>query len=172
MTKLLFTLPIVLAIAGLSACGGGDSDDHGHDHNEAADHSGHDHGPGGHDDHDHDDHDHDLGPEPGHGGHGKRHELGQADIGGFKVTAASLGEIEAGHEGVLDVAVSGGSPSSVRAWIGVESGQGSLKAKLEKEGDNYHGHVEVPKKLPPNAAVWIEIENADGEQSAASFKLE
>ena len=167
MKKVFPCLTMLVIALGLVACGGG-GDHKDHDHKDDASHKDHDHGKDGHKDHDHA-----KDAKDGHGeGHGKRHELGKADIGGFSVTVAALGEIEAGHEGVLDVEVSGGVPSTVRAWVGVESGQGSLKAKLDKEGDDYHGHVEVPATLPAGSAVWIELEDAQGKKSKASFKLE
>lgn len=170
MKNCIASLTVLVIALGLVACDGGDPK--GHDH--GASHKDHDHGADGREGHDHaedghEDHDHAAG---GHDGHGERHELGKADIGGFAVTVATLGEIEAGHEGVVDIEVTGGAPSAVRAWVGVESAQGSLKAKLENEGDDYHGHVEVPATLPAGSAVWIEIEDADGKRSAASFKLD
>lgn len=179
MKNCIASLTVLVIALGLVACDGSDPKDHDHDHgtshedhdhdhdHDGDDHEGHDHAEDGHEGHDHAADEH-----GGHGGHGKRHELGKADIGGFAVTVATLGEIEAGHEGVVDVEVSGGAPSMVRAWVGVESAQGSLKAKLEKEGDGYHGHVEVPATLPTGSAVWIEIEDADGKRAAASFKLD
>mgnify|MGYP006969362157 CR=1 FL=1 len=174
MKNLLETLALLVVGVALAGCGGG-GDHKDHDHKDEAGHKDHDHkDEAGHKDHDHKDEaghkDHGHGKD-GHGGHGERHELGKADIGGFSVAVATLGEIEAGHEGVLDVEVSGGAPAAVRAWVGVESGQGSLKAKLDKEGDDYHGHVEVPATLPSGSAVWVEIEDAQGKRSTASFKL-
>jgi len=121
------------------------------------------------------DHDHDHGKEHDHeeehDDHGERHEMGESVLGAFTVKVARLGDIEAGHEGVLDVEVSGGTPAAVRAWVGVESGKGSMKAKLD--GDHgYHGHIEVPETLPEGSAVWIEVEDADGKKERGSFKLE
>lgn len=161
--KAFFTCICAFVIAlGLVACDGGEHKDH--DHKDDASHKDHDHGKDVHEGHDH--------AKGGHDdGHGERHELGTADIGGFTVSVAALGDIKAGHEGVLDVEASGGAPSAVRAWVGVESAQGSLKAKLDKEGDDYHGHVEVPATLPAGSAVWIQIEDAEGKKAQASFKL-
>jgi len=156
MKSILTGIAAILFAFGLGGCGG-DHDDHGHDH-----------GPGAHEEHaGHDDHEgHDE-----HEDHGERHELGTADCGAFKVTVAVLGEIEAGAEGVLDIDVEGGTPAAVRAWVGIESGAGSMKAKIE--GDHgYHGHIEVPATLPEGAQVWIEVEDADGKKSTASFDLE
>ena len=122
------------------------------------------------------DHDHDHGEEGheeehGHDDHGDRHELGESVLGAFTVKVARLGDITAGEEGVLDVEVSGGTPAAVRAWVGVESGKGSMKTKLD--GDHgYHGHIEVPATLPEGSAVWIEVEDADGKKVSGSFKLE
>jgi len=54
----------------------------------------------------------------------------------------------------------------VRAWIGVESGQGSMKGRLTKETERIvHGHIEVPDPIPASSKCWIEIE-ANGEERA------
>ncbi len=156
MKKNIPWLVMPLLALGLSACDGGNSTSE-----VTASKTAH----VSHDDHDHAGHGH-------HHGHGERRELGKAEIGRFTVTAAVLGEINAGADSVIDVEVSGATPSAVRAWVGVESAQGSLKARLEKAGNGYHGHVEVPATLPDGSAIWIEIEDTDGKKSQVSFDLE
>lgn len=163
MKKFLSILTVLLLAIGLSAC---DNDGHNHADHKDGDKTGHKDGDG----HDHKDGDHEDGH--GHEAHGTRVELGKVDVGGFSVTVAVLGEIKAGAEGVLDIKVEGDTdPAAVRAWVGVESGEGSLKGNLPKEDDDYHGHVEVPETMPEGSAVWVEIEDADGKKSSASFKL-
>ena len=166
MKTALKWIAIFVITVSFAAC---DNDGHDHGDHKDGDKTGHKHGDG-HDHKDGDGHDHKDGD--GHEAHGTRVELGKADVGGFSVTVAVLGEIKAGAEGVLDIKVEGDTdPSVLRAWVGVESGEGSLKAKLGKEGDDYHGHVEVPATMPEGSAVWVEIEDAEGKKSSASFKL-
>ncbi len=58
--------------------------------------------------------------------------------------------------------------SNVRAWIGIEGGSGSVKAKLDIEGDTkMHGHVEVPKPIPAESKWWFTFE-ADGKTETIS----
>ncbi|MGE0191243.1 MAG: hypothetical protein AB7T63_04290 [Planctomycetota bacterium] len=160
---------MVLALALFAACGDkGDADkggttngtgataDHDGDHDHDADHD-HD---GDHDHDDHDDHD-----------HGERHVLGEAQAGGYTVALAVFGDIKAGGEAVLDINVSGGDASVVRAWVGVESGKGSMKGKVDGEDGDYHGHIEIPAEMAEGSAIWVEIEGADGAKNATSFKL-
>lgn len=150
------TFLILLAAALFAACGDHhDEDGHGHgDGHEEHHHDGEDH------DHEHDDHD-----------HGEREELGSAKIGDASVTVAVFGEIEAGHEAVLDIEVEGLPVSTVRAWVGISSGRGSLKGLIEGKDGEYHGHVEVPATLPEGSAVWVELESEGGKKAQASFKL-
>ena len=81
------------------------------------------------------------------------------------------GDVTAGKEAFFDVVFAAGKPvpSTVRAWIGAESGEGSVKAKLGKEGDRaLHGHVEVPSPIPGGSKLWIEIEEG-GKPARASL---
>lgn len=151
MNRYLPFLLMLLAAAIFGACGDHhESDDHGHEH-------GHDH-----DGHDHDDDDHE---------HGEKTEIGSAQIGEHSVTLAVFGEIEAGHEAVLDIDVEGAPVAAVRAWVGVASGRGSLKANIEGKEGEYHGHLEVPGALPDGSEIWIELEGPNGKKTQASFKI-
>lgn len=165
MTKTLSIFLMLVSAALFAACGDHDHPDgHGHEdgHEEHNDHD-HDHGEGSDHDHDGEDHDDHASEE--------RTEVGTAKIGGHNVTLAVLGDVEAGHEAVLDVEVEGGAVAAVRAWVGVSSGRGSLKARIDgKEGD-YHGHIEVPGKLPEGSEIWVELEDADGKKARTSFKI-
>ncbi len=93
--------------------------------------------------------------------HGEQKPLGSLTIGTHTFAVIQSGAIEAGKEGYLDLEFPSGKslPGIVRAWVGVESGMGSMKGKLGKEGDRtLHGHVLVPKPIPEGSKIWIEIE--------------
>ncbi|MBL8757728.1 MAG: hypothetical protein JNK35_04770 [Phycisphaerae bacterium] len=119
--------------------------------------AGHTHAPG-------DGHDH---------GHGPATALGEQTAGGFTVKAVREGDVKPGGEATFDIAVSGGAgkPAAVRLWVGTQDATGSVKAKAEAEGDGWHAHVEVPNPLPAGAKLWVEVESAAGEKSAAGFDL-
>ena len=115
----------------------------------------HAHSPG-------DGHDHAKAGES-HGGHGSMTKLGNIQLGDLVVSVAQEGKLEAGKELGLDLTFLPGKPmpQSVRAWVGVESAAGSVKAKLTKEGESgMHQHVEVPSPLPAGSAIWIEADIA------------
>jgi len=65
----------------------------------------------------------------------------------------------------------GPAPAAVRLWIGVESGKGSLRAKADGGDGRFHGHVEAPAKIGADTALWIEVEDADGNRTAGSLPL-
>lgn len=111
------------------------------------------------------------GKEAGHAddhgsaGHEAMVELGSIQLDGRAVGVAQEGAIEAGKEVGVELTFAKGTPvpGTVRAWVGVESAAGSMKAKLGKEGDNgLHGHLEVPKPLPAGSMFWFEVEAAGG----------
>lgn len=163
--NLRFTLSVLLlAFIALPGCGGKDGDHKDHDHKD------HDHKDESHKDHDHKDEGH-KDHKHGENEAGPRKVLGKSDLLGYSVEVALYGEAKAGSEAALDVVLTGGTgePQAVRAWIGVESGDGSIKAKLEKEGKGFHGHVETPKTLAAGSAVWVEIQDDKGEKKAAKF---
>ena len=134
---------------------------HDHDHDHDHDH-GHDH------DHDHD-HDHGSGPLEGPtpdaaGGHdhGEMVDLGNFMVGGMRVKADRAGDLVEGTEIIVDIMIDGApNPEAVRAWVGIESGSGSIKTKLALEGERWHGHLVVPTPLPANAELWVQIEDED-----------
>ena len=163
-----FSLAIVallVSLVALPGCGGDSHKDH--------DHKDHDHKDHDHKDHDHKDHSHkDDGKDHVHGtNEGEPTALGKADIAGFAAQVTLYGQVKAGGEVALDVILTGGSgePAAVRAWVGTESAQGSRKAKLEKTKTAWHNHLEAPATLPEAAAIWVEIENDQGEKKAAKF---
>jgi hypothetical protein len=144
-------------------------------------HDDHDHAKGEDHDHDHDhakgdDHDHDHAAGGGHDDHdhGPVVELGSTNIGGFSVKASRDGAVEPGGEAPVDLWITptaGAKVGVVRAWIGTQDAKGSVKARLDLEKDNYHNHVEVPKPLPADAKLWIEIEDEKNVKAVGSFDL-
>jgi hypothetical protein len=142
----------------------------------AHDHAGHDHAHGDAHDHDHD-HANGHAHEGGHGGmehsHGPTTELGEQVAGALTVKASRDGDVTPGGELPVDIWVTGGSArvSSVRFWVGIESGKGSAKAKAALETDNWHNHAEVPSPLPEGSKLWVSIEVSDGTKSLVSFDL-
>lgn len=132
-------------------------------------HDGHDHGPGG----THEGPKAASAPAAGHHS-GAVVELGSAPIGEFAVRATrDVGELKPGGEAPIDVYVDGDRKkvAAVRFWIGIESGEGSLKVLAPVEGDHWHTHAEIPNPLPPNSKLWVEIESSSGTISRAPFPL-
>lgn len=96
--------------------------------------------------------------------------LGEKTVGALKLVATMDAPISSagGGEGAFDLVITGGKPKTVRFWIGVESAEGSVKAKAEEETtDNWHTHAEAPKPLPAGSKFWAEVEPPTG----ASFKV-
>lgn len=101
---------------------------------------------------------------------GERHALGQAVLGAHTLAVFHEGALVPGEEGHIDLDVAAGAtlPEVVRGWIGVESGQGSRKARFEKESaTTLHGHVEVPDPLPAGSSLWLEIDGTAGSVRAS-----
>jgi hypothetical protein len=112
-----------------------------------------------------DDHDHE---------HGEKKPIGPLAIGAYRFDVVQFGDVKAGGEAVfeLEFAKDAKVPPLARAWLGVESGQGSMKVRFGKEGDHgLHAHVPAPATLAADAKLWIEIE-ADGkvERAATAWK--
>lgn len=102
--------------------------------------------------------------------HGDRRPLGELTCAGHTFAVIQFGEMAPGHQGAIDLEWPAGvqRPPTVRAWIGVESGEGSMKSRLAKEGDRVvHGHIEVPKTPPAGSMLWIEIEDGDRQGRAS-----
>lgn len=112
--------------------------------------------------------------ESGAHAHGDEKQIGPMTIGAHSFTVVQLGDVKAGAEAVfeLEFAKDAKVPPLARAWLGVESGQGSMKVRFGKEGDHgLHAHVQAPDTLGADARLWIEIE-ADGktERAATAWK--
>ncbi|MBL8754394.1 MAG: hypothetical protein JNK15_13915 [Planctomycetes bacterium] len=94
-------------------------------------------------------------------GHGPQQSLGNLTVGAHTFEVVQAGAVQAGEEAVLYLKFPAGKPlpTTVRAWIGVASGEGSMKGKLTKDGESQlHGHCDAPAKLPEGSKVWVEIE--------------
>ena len=106
--------------------------------------------------------------------HGTPHALGNATIGDYTIEVVQLGEVEAGKEGALDLEFPADKqmPDAVRVWIGGESGEGSVKSRLEVgDGHEVHGHFSVPKELAEGAKLWIEVEAGESRTAGSiAFK--
>src|SRR5687767_5289001 len=55
--------------------------------------------------------------------------LGTKTVGGLQLKATQDEPIKPGGEGAFDLLVTGPKPKAVRFWVGIESGEGSAKAK-------------------------------------------
>ena len=106
-----------------------------------------------------DDHEHD----------GPKTSLGKQDIAGFTVAVTQVGVVKAGASLTLEIVVTGGDgkPKAVRAWYGVESAEGSTKARAVETPKFWDADLETPAKLPEGAKAWVEIETATGKKKAA-----
>jgi acetamidase/formamidase len=97
--------------------------------------------------------------------------LGKMKVGEHEVAVMLLSKIEPGKQVDVDLEFPAGAklPAVVRGWIGVESGEGSRKAKFHTEGaTGMHGHCDVPKTIPAGSKVWVEVE-VDGKTTTAGF---
>ncbi|HYE18722.1 MAG TPA: hypothetical protein VEA69_09775 [Tepidisphaeraceae bacterium] len=108
--------------------------------------------------------------------HHNQTTLGETTIAGLKLKAMQDEPVKPGGEGAFDLVITGypagGKPKAVRFWVGVESGDGSTKAKAEEEKpDNWHTHVEVPKPIPAGSKFWAEVEPATGAKFKVSFDM-
>lgn len=112
-------------------------------------------------------HDHKPGEKEEH--KGEKKDLGTQEIGGFKVQVTLVGDATPGKEAIFIITPKGeGEPKAVRAWVGVESGQGSIKTKAEEEKEGeWHAHHQVSKPLPPKSQFWVELETPAGKPKAA-----
>lgn len=124
-----------------------------------------------------DDHGHDHGAGAPTDAHtGEKHDLGTANVGAFSVAVTQIGHAHAGEAATFEIRPTPAPGSTdaditaVRAWVGVESGQGSAKVKAPKRGDFYDADLEVPAQLPEGSKAWVEIETPAG-KAATGFDL-
>ncbi len=111
----------------------------------------------------------DHGHEHGHTNEGKAHHLGEALIADANYHVTSYGEIVPGEEAVISIEVEQGkAPSELRIWVGAKNGRGSVKTLLKADSHgHFHGHLEVPAKLPEGSAIWIDVATMSGRQRGA-----
>jgi hypothetical protein len=101
---------------------------------------------------------------------GEKKDLGSKEIAGYAIKVTQVGDVKPGEESVFLLVVSGGGttkPKAIRAWVGVESAEGSAKTKAEDEDKEWHAHVETPKPIPDKSQLWLEVETADGKSKVA-----
>ncbi|MEZ0267025.1 MAG: hypothetical protein ACAI43_20025 [Phycisphaerae bacterium] len=100
---------------------------------------------------------------------GEKKDLGSKEVAGYTVKVTQVGDVKPGEEAVFLLVVSGGAgkPKAIRAWVGVESAEGSAKTKAEDEEKEWHAHVESPKPVPDKSQLWLEVEAADGKKKVA-----
>ncbi len=117
---------------------------------------------------DHKDHDHKKdGKVEEH--KGEKKDLGSQKAGAYTVQVTQVGDVTPGAEAVFIITPKGeGEPKAVRAWVGAETGKGSIKTKAEEEKEGeWHAHHQVSKPLPAGSKLWVELETAGGKQMAS-----
>lgn len=92
-----------------------------------------------------------------------------AQIGPYDVQPMFEEEIVDGH---YNIKVSGGEFAAVRIWVGQEDPVDVMVVKCELENDYQHGHLEVPNPIPAEYALWIQIEDLEGNLHLGSTPLE
>ncbi len=103
--------------------------------------------------------------------HEKAVAVGEATLNGVAFTVSLIGDVHPGEEVEIKLTPKGELPAGVvRGWIGIESGKGSVKGKSHKEEGDLCVHAEVPKPIPADAKVWVEID-VDGNKSKVSLGL-
>ncbi|MBM4059649.1 MAG: hypothetical protein FJ265_00930 [Planctomycetes bacterium] len=146
--------PLLIPALLLAACGGGDHPQGSHVH---ADGTVHQDEPA-------------PAPAAPAADHGAQHALGALAIGPLTVQVVRHGDAVPGKEADYEVEFPAGTqrPAALRVWVGIESGVGSMKARLANEGDrSMHGPVPVPDPLPAGARLWFESETKDGVHRAS-----
>ena len=89
-------------------------------------------------------------------------------IGPYDVQPMYEDELRDGH---FNIHITGADVAAVRGWVGPEDADGVVVAKTEIENGYHHGHVEMPRSIPADARLWIEIEPPDGQRLKGSTPL-
>ena len=92
-----------------------------------------------------------------------------AKIGPYEVQPMFEEEIVNGHYNIK--VSSGGDFNAVRIWVGHEDPADTMVVKCELENDYQHGHLDVPNPIPADIALWIEIEDTEGNTHLGSTPL-
>ena len=87
----------------------------------------------------------------------------------FSVRALHIGDLSKGH---FNLYVTGGEPAVVRAWVGDENATDVVVTKADFEVDHHCAFIEVPKPLPADARLWVELETADGTRMKGSTEVQ
>jgi hypothetical protein len=105
--------------------------------------------------------------------HGEKKDLGTTTVAGLKMTVSQMGDIKPGNETAFDIELAKGQakPKALRLWVGVASGEGSVKSKATLEERHLDVHAEIPQRLPAGSQLWIEVEPKEGKKAKASFAL-
>ncbi|MGK0155882.1 MAG: hypothetical protein ACI9SE_002849 [Neolewinella sp.] len=164
MKRLLLSLPVLLLVA----CGGEKDHDNDKGHGDSGNaEAGHTDGKDG--DKGHEEAGHEEGGDES--GHGKSHSLGKMKAHGREFSIVQMGDIHAGEEGAVEIEFASGKDriGTTRAWVGIESGEGSAKAKLDLEGTaTLHGHIDVPSPIPADSKLWFSFD-IDGKVETRSI---
>lgn len=96
-------------------------------------------------------------------------DFASLEIGPYQVQPMFEEEIKDGH---YNIRVDGGDFNAVRLWVGTEDNSEVMVVKTELENDYQHGHLEVPDPIPADYALWIEIEDTEGNTHRGSTPLE
>ena len=112
-----------------------------------------------------------------HAHDGPKHDLGKKAVAGYVVSVTQIGDaVTAGKASTFeikvnpkDAAAGAAQPTAVRAWVGNEKAQGSVKAKApwHEKGKFYDADLEVPAKLPDGSKLWVEVETDAGKHRAS-----
>ena len=89
-------------------------------------------------------------------------------IGPYDVQPMFEEEIINGH---YNIKVDGGEFQAVRIWVGTEDPADVMVVKCELENDYQHGHLDVPDPIPADYALWMEIEDTEGNLHKGSTPL-
>ncbi len=96
-------------------------------------------------------------------------DLGSVTVGQTTFKLDAPGPATAGETVMINGHVTDGTlPETVRLWYGIESGQGSMKAKAGAHDDHFHADVEIPAEPIEGAKLWIEAQTAAGDKDAQS----
>ena len=89
--------------------------------------------------------------------------VGVMKVGAYSVDVHEEGAAVApGTKTRFVMKVTGGTPTSITGWIGIESGEGSKKqlAVYDAKDGDWDDDVVAPTPIPAGSKFWIEVETA------------
>ena len=99
-------------------------------------------------------------------------KLGNVDVGGSTLSISIVGKKEPNAKLTVNIDhVSGPVPGTIRLWIGSHSGEGSVKSKAGSHGDHWHGDATFPDVMTSRTALWIEVEDENGERVSTGMPI-